>query len=179
MFEYKLVFRPLEGIVTKHILETPGPSNLPFWKGLIDLLSFAGSYDNETGVIGCSTEDLYFRYQKSLKGYKPDEFSYSNNEMPYHVGLIVGGKLFEYEDNDMFYKGYKNYEVNYNNKIKWQDLCPNSTNPKIRGKTKTSPDRLNTLIMNHGDSSWRVKGNYDLLNHNCQHFTHFAVSLLE
>ncbi|KAK8881307.1 hypothetical protein M9Y10_004042 [Tritrichomonas musculus] len=179
MYEYKLVFRPLEGIVTKHILETPGPSKLPFWKKLLDTLSFGGYYDDDAGLIGCSVEDLEFKYQNFLKGAKPNDFSYSNNDMPYHVGLVVGDKLFEYEDDEMFYKGYKDYKVNYNKKISWQDLCPDSTDPKIRGKTKTSPDRLNTLIMNHGDSSWRTRGNYKLLTHNCQHFTHFAISLLE
>lgn len=44
--------------------------------------------------------------------------------------------------------------------------------------TKTSPDMLNSLIMNHTDSSRRTKGHYDLYEHNCQHFTHFAVNQL-
>lgn len=178
MFEYKVVFRPLEGIVTKKFLKAPGASSLPFWKRILDTLALMGLTDSETGALNCSLEEMDFRYKEFLNKSKPNDYSYSNNNMPYHVGLVVGDKLFEYEDDDMYYKGYKPYNVNYNSKIKWQDLCPGSNDPKIHGTTNTSPDMLDAKIKSHADSSWRTKGHYDLFEHNCQHFTHFAVNQL-
>ena len=151
---------------------------MPFWKRVLDLLALIGATDSETGALTCSIEEIDRRYKEVMNQSKPNEYSYSNNNMPHHIGLVVGGKLFEYEDGDMYYKGYKPYNVNYNSKIKWQDFCPGSTDPKIRGTTKTSPDMLDALIKNHIDSSWRTKGHYDLFDHNYQHFTHFAVNQL-
>ena len=82
-----------------------------------------------------------------------------------HACLLLNEDIFEYGANsDKSYERHRN--VGRDNSYDWEELS------SLSGKTRVSPDSLETAIKN--DGSWGP-GHYWATNHNCHDFVRFCL----
>lgn len=207
IYQYKIVYRPLEerritriakafissfGLdpnddvlyddqvkgIYYNLNDDVGPGWIPYGKkvkAFYEALVF--SLKTRFSFKKLDEEALIKKARELAEGCDATEYAYSTCYMPFHVGLVLDGKLFEYEDDDMFYNGFKDYDPIYNKKILWKDFCPESKSLDISGETLISPKELDEYLKKN--TNFSTKGHYKLKTHNCQHFTHYAVDFIK
>ena len=85
-----------------------------------------------------------------------------------HACLLLNEDIFEYGSNpEKSYERHRN--IGRDNSYDWNALS------SLSGKTRVSPDMLETAIKN--DGSW-YEGHYNVCNHNCHDFVKFCLEAI-
>lgn len=96
----------------------------------------------------------------------PQPLTFLGNSGYNHACLLLDKDLFEYGANsDKSYERHKG--VGRDESFNWTEL-----GDTLSGKTRISPDQLETAIKNNG--TW-AKGHYNFLIHNCHDFVKFCM----